>query len=67
MTTGNITLYTLTAIYQLGSRGGHDISPNPLKYGGLTNIPCGVNLLFPILNITTNDAPDANILDLIYI
>ena len=58
VTTGNITPYTLTAIYQPGSRGGHDISPNPLKYGGLTNIPCGANLLFPILNITTNDAPD---------
>ena len=57
-TTGTTSPYTITAKYQVGSKGGLDVSIVPEKYNGLHSIPCGVEIGFPKVVILNNLIPD---------
>ena len=46
--------YSITARYQPGSRGGSNLKINPFKYHGLNSAPCGSEVLFPYIEITSN-------------
>ena len=66
-TSGTASPYTITAIYQPGSRGGSNLTIIPEKYNGLHSTTCGETIKFPYNGEITQDStsPHSSWLELV--